>query len=63
MPKNVSLPPDLVVGKSFASVDQRPWHIGPEFDSIWKKATGKGVVVAVLDTGYVSAPRSSQADS
>lgn len=50
----ITLPPDLSVGAMFVSM-QMPtaWHC---FDwikqKLWQVATGKGIRVAVLDTGY-----------
>ncbi len=48
----VELPPDRLVGAMFESL-QMPtaWHQFPWIKEIWKVATGKGVRVAVLDTG------------
>lgn len=50
------LPPDLVVGKS-AETAADLWHLPKSvFESIWRKATGRKVTVAVLDTGYTPHP-------
>lgn len=53
-----TLPPDLVVGEEWkAQTRPVPWSIPPDkFEKIWQKATGKHVVVAVLDTGYKPHP-------
>lgn len=39
----------------FALDTDRPslWHIGPVWNDYWKIATGKGIKVAILDTGIV----------
>ncbi len=48
----IGLPPDLVVGKAVETVDRVPWHMKKLIESkVWDYATGKGEVVAVLDTG------------
>lgn len=49
----VELPPDTSVGAMFESL-QMPaaWHQFPWIKDLWKVATGKGVRIAYLDTGY-----------
>jgi subtilisin len=49
----VFLPPDLVSDVQTFAAPGSLWHIPKAtFEPIWKRVTGKGVVVAVLDTGY-----------
>lgn len=50
----VDLPPDTSYGPMFLSAEMpRAWHcFNWVRESIWPKATGKGIKVAVLDTGY-----------
>lgn len=51
----VYLPPDLVSDVQTFAVPGDLWHLPKStFDPIWKRVTGKGVVVAVLDTGCSS---------
>lgn len=54
----VELPPDTSVGPMYESAQMpQAWH---QFswikEQLWKVATGKGVKVAVLDTGYTKHP-------
>jgi len=56
MSTTFSLPPDLQVGDAVTKINQRPWHIDAKFDAIWKKTTGHGVKIAILDTGYTAHP-------
>jgi len=50
----VELPPDRTVGALFESLQMpNAWHQFPWIkDKLWPIATGKGVRVAILDTGY-----------
>lgn len=49
----VFLPPDLVSDVETFAAPGDLWHLPKAtFEPIWKRATGKGIVVAVLDTGY-----------
>ncbi len=50
----VDLPPDLSYGPMFESAEMpQAWHCFSWIkDKLWPEATGKGVKVAVLDTGY-----------
>jgi subtilisin family serine protease len=54
----VTLPPDLSVGSYFfASTLPRAWHMFDWIKSdLWPVATGKGVRIAILDTGYTKHP-------
>ena len=50
----ITLPPDLSYGPMFETLEMpKAWHC---FDwikeKLWPVATGKGIKVAVLDTGY-----------
>lgn len=49
----IELPPDTSYGPMY-EVAQMPlaWHYFPWIKRLWEKATGKGIRVAVLDTGY-----------
>jgi subtilisin family serine protease len=54
-----TLPRDLQKGRLFHShaiAKQSLWHIGSEFNSIWKRTRGENVTVAVLDTGISNHP-------
>lgn len=50
----VKLPPDLNVGAMIAAAGMpKPWHYYDWIKSkVWPVATGRGIKVAVLDTGY-----------
>lgn len=38
--------------RSFAAVDKQPWHVEKlNYEQVHKVATGRGIIVAVLDTG------------
>lgn len=58
----VTLPPDTEIGPFFVA-DSVPdaWHMFPWIaDRLWPVATGKGIRVAVLDTGYTKHPLGPQ---
>lgn len=49
----ITIPPDTVVSDVVFAMAPSLWHLKPSvMDSVHKVATGKGVKVAVLDTGY-----------
>lgn len=49
----IYLPPDLVADVETFATPGELWHLPKAtFEPIWKRVTGKGVVAAVLDTGY-----------
>lgn len=49
----VEIPPDTVVNDAVYAMAPSLWHLPPNvWGEVWKKVTGKGVKVAVLDTGY-----------
>lgn len=50
----VELPPDTSYGAMFITSQMpKPWHYFPWIkNELWKVATGRGIKVAVLDTGY-----------
>lgn len=51
-----TLPKDLVIGASSATAANL-WHLPKDqWEGIWKKATGAGITVAVLDTGFTPHP-------
>lgn len=52
-----TLPPDLLVGQSFVAAPSNLWHLPrAKYDKIWKRVTGKGIVIAILDTGFSPHP-------
>ena len=49
----VTIPPDTVVSDLVYAQAPTMWHMPPDvWDKVWARVTGKGIKVAVLDTGY-----------
>lgn len=49
----VGIPPDTVVSDMVFAQAPSLWHLKPEvWHPVWERATGRGVRIAILDTGY-----------
>ena len=51
----VEFPPDEMPPVELVGImSPELWHMGPEWEAIWEKQRGEGIILASLDTGYTT---------